>query len=233
MTTVARRSCVHERLIAAGGTDWRPAHGGQVPGYFGEPEAERRALARLALADLSLYPRTGFKGAGAPEWLTRQGVLLPEPNYAQRQADGTLALRLAPREVLLLPGRTGEHDFASLEAAWHAASVRRRGWTERLPGAPRRQPSLVPADRHPGPEDAGQALRRRPADAQVRAAGRGPDPGRAHLRRSSPATTPTCPPGIFSRIARPLPTCGTACWMRWPSGRADRSGIETLTPWQL
>ena len=120
MTTVARRSFVHERLIIAGGTDWRPAHGGQVPGHFGAPEADRGALVRLALVDLSLYPRTGFKGAGAPEWLARQGVQLLEPNCARRQADGTLALRLAPREALLLTDRSGEHDFSSLEAAWHA-----------------------------------------------------------------------------------------------------------------
>ena len=119
MTTVARRSCVHERLVAAGAMDWRPAHGGEVPGHFGDPEAERSALAPLALADLSLYPRTGFKGAGAPEWLARQGMLLPEPNRAQRQADGTLALRLAPREALLLESWTGNGDLsASLESAW-------------------------------------------------------------------------------------------------------------------
>ena len=120
MTTVPRRSCVHERLAAAGAADWRPAHGGQVPGHFGDPEAERSALIRLALADLSLQPRTGFKGAGTPEWLAHQGVLLPEPNRAQRQTDGTLALRLAPREALLLSGRTGDQDFSSLEAAWSA-----------------------------------------------------------------------------------------------------------------
>lgn len=120
MTAAVRRSCVHERLVAAGAMDWRPAHRGEVPGHFGDAEAERSALARLALADLSLYPRTGFKGAGAPEWLARQGVLLPEPNRTQRQADGTLALRLAPREALLLTGRTGDGDFSSLEAVWRA-----------------------------------------------------------------------------------------------------------------
>ena len=77
-------------------------------------------MAGLALVDLSLRPRTGFKGRGTPEWLGEQGLILPEPNRAARQTDGTLAVRLAPREVLLLAPWTGAGGglVERLDAAW-------------------------------------------------------------------------------------------------------------------
>ena len=80
----------------------------------------RADLAGLALLDLSLLPHTGFKGRGTPEWLEDQGVRLPEPNRATRQPDGTLAVRLAPREVLLLaPWPTGDGELiARLDRSW-------------------------------------------------------------------------------------------------------------------
>ena len=72
------------------------------------------------MIDLSLQPRSGFKGRGTPEWLEGQGLTLPEPNLAARQADGTLAVRLAPREVLLLASwtRPGGRLIERLDAAW-------------------------------------------------------------------------------------------------------------------
>ena len=56
----------------------------------------------IVLADLSLQTRSGFKGRGTPEWLEAETVVLPETNHAARQPDGALAVRLGPREVLLL-----------------------------------------------------------------------------------------------------------------------------------
>ena len=50
-------------------------------------DGDASALAEMALVDLSLRPRTGFKGGGTPEWLAAQGLILPEPNLAARQAD--------------------------------------------------------------------------------------------------------------------------------------------------
>jgi sarcosine oxidase subunit gamma len=113
-----RRSFVEARLREAGAR-FGPVSGGLAAMDFGDAAAERAALDRLALVDLSLLPRTGFKGAGAPEWLADQGLDLPEPNRARRQADGTLAARLAPREALILapPGADGG-AAARLEAAW-------------------------------------------------------------------------------------------------------------------
>jgi sarcosine oxidase subunit gamma len=71
------------------------------------PSATPADLHELALIDLSLLPRSGFKGRGTPEWLEGQGLTLAAPNRATRQADGTLAVRLAPREVLLLAPWSG------------------------------------------------------------------------------------------------------------------------------
>ena len=75
--------------------------------------------ADLALFDLCLLPRSGFKGRSTPEWLTAQGLLLPDTNQARRQEDGTLAVRLAPREVLLLaPWSGGGGLIDRLDRAW-------------------------------------------------------------------------------------------------------------------
>jgi sarcosine oxidase subunit gamma len=76
--------------------------------------------ADLALVDLCLQPRSGFKGRGTPEWLESQAVLLPDTNQARRQEDGTLVVRLAPREVLVLGPWSGLSGtlIDRLERAW-------------------------------------------------------------------------------------------------------------------
>jgi len=117
-----RRSFVDDRLRARGAT-LAPVNDGLAAVDYGDPSAERAALANLALVDLSLSPRAGFKGPGAPEWLVGEGVVLPEPNRAWRQADGSLAVRLAPREALLLGGPAD----GGLEASWRAARESRPG----------------------------------------------------------------------------------------------------------
>ncbi|MFO1039444.1 MAG: hypothetical protein U1E45_21575 [Geminicoccaceae bacterium] len=85
---------------------------------FGDLPAERAALSTLALVDLTPLPRTGFKGPGTPEWLTGQGVVLPDPNRAAPQEDGSLVLRLAPREALILGPLQGGSLVSRLDAAW-------------------------------------------------------------------------------------------------------------------
>jgi len=76
--------------------------------------------AALSLADLSLLPRTGFKGRGAPDWLAAIGVdLPPAPNLAVRQADGTLVARLSNEEHVLLSPQSGDAGTVErLDAAW-------------------------------------------------------------------------------------------------------------------
>ena len=84
------------------------------------PSLDLAVLPELALIDLSLRPRSGFKGRGTPEWLEAQGLVLSEPNRAARQGDGTLAVRLAPRELLLLApwARPGGELIGRLDDAW-------------------------------------------------------------------------------------------------------------------
>jgi sarcosine oxidase subunit gamma len=78
------------------------------------------APAALSLADLSLLPRSGFKGRGAPDWLAANGVASPPaPNLATRQADGALVARLSNEEHLVLAPLSGDDAVASkLDSAW-------------------------------------------------------------------------------------------------------------------
>jgi sarcosine oxidase, subunit gamma len=78
------------------------------------------APAALMLADLSLLPRTGFKGRSAPDWLTAQGLTLPPaPNLALRQPDGALVARLSNEEHLVLEPLSGEPAAVDrLDSAW-------------------------------------------------------------------------------------------------------------------
>jgi sarcosine oxidase subunit gamma len=78
------------------------------------------APAALSLADLSLLPRAGFKGRGAPDWLAATGVVSPPaPNLAARQVDGALVARLSNEEHLILAPLSGDDALvARLEAAW-------------------------------------------------------------------------------------------------------------------
>lgn len=99
----ARRSMVY-RLLASHGAEFAEVSGGAVAtGFGGSVEEETAAAKSLALVDLSPLPRIGFKGAGALAWLRAQGVVgLDTDNRADRQADGEIAVRLAPGEALIL-----------------------------------------------------------------------------------------------------------------------------------
>jgi sarcosine oxidase, subunit gamma len=130
MAQPLRRSFVHRKLAAAGAR-FAPFRDALVATDFGQPEAERQALRRLALVDLSPLPRAGFKGPGAPEWLEGEGLTLPPPNQALLAEGGELVVRLAPREVLLLgpPEPREEPSLPDrLQAAWAAASASPRGY---------------------------------------------------------------------------------------------------------
>ena len=120
-----RRSFVARKLSEAG-AGFGSLGDAAVALDFGDPAAEAGTAGRLGLADLSPVSRTGFKGAGAVEWLAGQGVeVTAESNRAARQLGGDLAARLAPGEVLVL-GVLGALEAeadglpAALEAAWAA-----------------------------------------------------------------------------------------------------------------
>jgi sarcosine oxidase, subunit gamma len=114
---LARRSFVHRKL-AAHGARFTEINGGLVPLDYGDGD-ERPAAARLGLADLSLLPRTGFKGAKVIPALEAKGVELTVPNQAVRQPDGGLAAVLAMTEVLILASLSGDDgQIRTLERGW-------------------------------------------------------------------------------------------------------------------
>jgi sarcosine oxidase subunit gamma len=120
-TDFKRRSFLYRKLRDAGARFGELA-GGAVALDYGDPTKEAETARRMGLADLSVLPRTGFKGAGTAEWLAAQGVVLPEEsNQAARQADGALAARLAPRELHILGDLEGSGALIErLESAWAA-----------------------------------------------------------------------------------------------------------------
>ena len=81
-----RRSFVY-RLQQAAGARFATVNGGAVALDFGRPAAEEYSRAgTLGLADLSVFPRAGFKGAGTIDWLTGQGLTVgADSNKAYRQ----------------------------------------------------------------------------------------------------------------------------------------------------
>ncbi len=120
----ARRSFLYRKLAAAG-ANYGEIGGAAVALDFGDPDGEARAARRLGLADLSVLPHTGFKGAGVVAWLRGQGVeVSEEPNWAPRLAGGGLALRQAAAEVMILGDLSGDGGWPErLKQAWWAESV--------------------------------------------------------------------------------------------------------------
>lgn len=120
----SRRSFIYRKLIKLG------ARFGEIDGAamamtFGDRQTELKQARNLGLADLSVQTRTGFKGVGTVAWLTAQGIALAqESNRAIRQADGSLAARLAPTEVLLLGDPQGRGEaLKRVEQAWKSAEI--------------------------------------------------------------------------------------------------------------
>jgi sarcosine oxidase subunit gamma len=91
-----------------------------IHGLTQSPVSTHTTGTALTLADRSLWPRAGVKGANATEWLTTRGATIPEINMASRQADGSLLVRLAGNEHMSLaasqdaagpPGGLPDFDF--------------------------------------------------------------------------------------------------------------------------
>ena len=95
-----RRSQLYRRQQQAG-AEFASLNGAVVAKQLSANDAEQ--LKSLAMVDLSMLPRSGFKGRQTPEWLTAQGVAIPElPNQAKTQQDGSLVARLSMQEHLIL-----------------------------------------------------------------------------------------------------------------------------------
>lgn len=128
-TDVRRRSPVY-RLNAAVGARFAAYADTMLVTDYGELDAESSAARRLALCDLTVLPRIGFKGAGTRDWLASRNVALPAAtNLAVLQPDGCTAAQLGPQEILMLSDLTGESDLAAtLEADWQSSDLTPRGY---------------------------------------------------------------------------------------------------------
>ena len=117
---VLRRSFIY-RVLQQAGARFATVNDGAIAVDFGKPvEVEAAQARRLGIADLSVLPRTGFKGTGTVEWLTGQGLSIgPDSNRAYPQAGGELAARLAPSEIFLLHSIGGSGDLIRrLNGVW-------------------------------------------------------------------------------------------------------------------
>ncbi|MCY3783499.1 MAG: sarcosine oxidase [Chloroflexi bacterium] len=125
---IESRSPIDDALRAAGGTFGEHA-GVTVVTDFGDPGGEAAAARRLGLVDLSPLPRVGFRGPGAREWLTAQGVDLPDkPNQASVQPDGAIAITRSWTEVLVLGAIQGADSLCARLEAGAADAHRARAY---------------------------------------------------------------------------------------------------------
>jgi len=114
-----RRSPIYRETQAAGAF-CEIINNAAVPMHYGSPDSELDRARKMAIADLSGLPRTGFKGAGTIDWLQGQGLSIgPDSNMAYRQEGGALAARLAPTEIFLIDGLDATGALVeTLNAAW-------------------------------------------------------------------------------------------------------------------
>ncbi|MGI9484535.1 MAG: sarcosine oxidase [Geminicoccaceae bacterium] len=112
------RSPIYRRLRAEGAV-FGEVGDAAVPVRYRE-DGEEEAAGDLGLADLSPFPRIGFKGnAVLSEMNTRGASLEFRPNHAFRQKDGTLVTVLTMTEVLLLSPLSGKAPaLEKLGADW-------------------------------------------------------------------------------------------------------------------
>jgi sarcosine oxidase subunit gamma len=116
----SRRSFLYRKLAALG-AQFVEIDGAAVASQLAGNQDEAVSARVLALADLSLLRRVGFKGAGAADWLSAKGVLVPAINRLACQSDGALVLRLGANDIMVtteLQARSRLPD--DLLAAWNA-----------------------------------------------------------------------------------------------------------------
>jgi len=109
-----RRSPLRRKLQAAG-AEWR-----KLDDIAVADTVDEAAAGGIVIADLSPFPRLGFKGRGTVPAMQARGIAVEATaNRAFRQTDGGLCLVLAPGEVILLSNLNGDGErLAQLEADW-------------------------------------------------------------------------------------------------------------------
>ncbi len=98
--SLSKRSFVYRQLA---GASFRDIAGGAMATGVAEGNNNRSQAEQSALLDLSVLPRTGFRGLTAAAHLQAAGLPIPaRPNQASVTGSGELVLRLSQKEFWLL-----------------------------------------------------------------------------------------------------------------------------------
>ena len=94
----------HYRTLIAEGAQFKQFGEAVIAAHYGQTDEQATVQAQqLGLVDLTLAPRTGFKGREAIQWVRDQGLEIGDyNNKAYLQNNGLLVARLADTEVLIL-----------------------------------------------------------------------------------------------------------------------------------
>ena len=110
-TTVPKRSQLNKRHIASHAL-FKEFGDTLLVSHYGDNESikeEHKQSQTLSVCDLSMLPRTGFKGQGAPSWIEAQNLILPaQANTAVQQSSGSLVAKLSDQEILVLSDIFGQ-----------------------------------------------------------------------------------------------------------------------------
>ncbi len=70
--------------------------------HYGDETGERASAQKLAICDLSLLPRCGYKGSGAGSWVSQHLEFPAQPNQALAFSSDALIARLSRDESLIV-----------------------------------------------------------------------------------------------------------------------------------
>ncbi len=104
--------------------DWDVVNQTQMAMKFDTAEAEQNNRHVLGVTDVSCYQRFGVKGARAGDWLTLQGLNIPQHSNTCMQDAHTLVLRLGSAEFLLEDQLAG-HTCTKLEQLCQQGKISR------------------------------------------------------------------------------------------------------------
>jgi sarcosine oxidase subunit gamma len=104
MSLPRRLSPIHEQLARLK-PRWTTLGDMPVVADFGDPTRERALVGTLGLSDLSALDRIVVKGPGAAEFLSSQGLWVPDQVFGHLpQADGALVVRTGGAEFFVEDG---------------------------------------------------------------------------------------------------------------------------------
>lgn len=116
-TDFSTRSPHYRTLMSAGARFEKHMNASCAMNYGKSKDQEISQARQLGLADLTLLPRTGFKGREAVQWGRSQGLDIGQHNnQAYSQKNGMLVARLANTEIMVLNSLCSPSDqCANLE----------------------------------------------------------------------------------------------------------------------